>query len=60
MREVARERDAGVLLVTHDLEAASLADRHVTLRDGRLTQLAQPAGSASPPAESRSASVATR
>ncbi len=38
LREVARERGAGVLLVTHDLEAASVADRHVTLRDGRLTQ----------------------
>jgi len=37
LREVARERGAGVLLVTHDLEAASVADRHVTLRDGQLT-----------------------
>ncbi|HEY5287565.1 MAG TPA: ATP-binding cassette domain-containing protein, partial [Solirubrobacteraceae bacterium] len=42
LREVARERGAGVLLVTHDLEAAGLADRHVTLRDGRLAQLPQP------------------
>ncbi len=38
LREVARDRGAGVLLVTHDLEAASVADRHVMLRDGRLTQ----------------------
>jgi putative ABC transport system ATP-binding protein len=42
LREVARERDAGVLLVTHDLEAAGLADRHVTLRDGKLTQMVEP------------------
>jgi putative ABC transport system ATP-binding protein len=42
LREVARERGAGVLLVTHDLEAAGLADRHVTLRDGRLTQIVEP------------------
>jgi ABC-type proline/glycine betaine transport system ATPase subunit len=32
-----------VLLVTHDLEAAGLADRHVTLRDGKLAQLPEPA-----------------
>jgi putative ABC transport system ATP-binding protein len=37
LRDVARERGAGVLLVTHDLEAAGLADRHVMLRDGQLT-----------------------
>ncbi|HEV7937133.1 MAG TPA: ABC transporter ATP-binding protein [Solirubrobacteraceae bacterium] len=70
LREVARERDAGVLLVTHDLEAAGLADRHVTLRDGRLTQLAgtapapeksvsaEPASVEQPSAKSRSTSVA--
>jgi ABC-type lipoprotein export system ATPase subunit len=70
LREVARERGAGVLLVTHDLEAASLADRHVTLRDGRLTQLAgmspaadgstatEPASAQQSPGESRSTSVA--
>ncbi len=34
--EVARESGAGVLLVTHDAEAAALADRHATMRDGRL------------------------
>ncbi len=38
LRSVAHERGAAVLLVTHDLEAASLADRHCTLRDGRLTE----------------------
>jgi putative ABC transport system ATP-binding protein len=35
---IARERGAGVLLVTHDTEAALLADRRFTLRDGRLQQ----------------------
>jgi len=40
---IAHERGAGVLLVTHDLEAASIADRHCTLRDGRLVE-SGPAG----------------
>ena len=33
---IAHERDAIVLLVTHDHEAATIADRRYTLRDGRL------------------------
>jgi putative ABC transport system ATP-binding protein len=37
LRSIARERSAAVLLVTHDIEAAALADRHLTLRDGRLS-----------------------
>jgi len=37
LRSIAHERDAAVLLVTHDLEAAALADRRCTLRDGKLT-----------------------
>jgi putative ABC transport system ATP-binding protein len=37
LRSVAREREAGVLLVTHDPEVASLADRCCTLRDGQLS-----------------------
>lgn len=36
LHTIARERGAGVLLVTHDIEAATVADRHLTLRDGRL------------------------
>ncbi len=36
LREVAHERGTIVLLVTHDLEAAALADRTYSLRDGRL------------------------
>ena len=35
---IARERGAGVLLVTHDSDAARLADSRFTLRDGRLQQ----------------------
>lgn len=34
---VARERDACVLLVTHDTEIAGIADRCCTLHDGKLT-----------------------
>ncbi|HUB75847.1 MAG TPA: ABC transporter ATP-binding protein [Solirubrobacteraceae bacterium] len=33
---LARDRGAAVLLVTHDYEAAALADRRLSLRDGRL------------------------
>jgi len=36
LAEIAHERGAGVLLVTHDTEAATLADRSLTLRDGEL------------------------
>jgi putative ABC transport system ATP-binding protein len=36
LAEIAHERGAGVLLVTHDTEAARLADRSLTLRDGEL------------------------
>jgi putative ABC transport system ATP-binding protein len=35
---VAHERGAAVLLVTHDVEAAGIADRCFTLRDGRLVR----------------------
>jgi putative ABC transport system ATP-binding protein len=38
LRSVAHERGVGVLLVTHDLEAAGVADRRCTLRDGRLSE----------------------
>jgi putative ABC transport system ATP-binding protein len=36
LRSIAHERDAAVLLVTHDHEAAALADRRYTMVDGRL------------------------
>jgi putative ABC transport system ATP-binding protein len=38
LHSVARERGARVLLVTHDKEAAAIADRRGTLRDGKLTE----------------------
>jgi putative ABC transport system ATP-binding protein len=40
LRSVAHERSACVLLVTHDSEAAALADRRLALRDGILSELA--------------------
>jgi putative ABC transport system ATP-binding protein len=36
LHRVARERGVCVVLVTHDTDAASIADRRYTLRDGRL------------------------
>jgi putative ABC transport system ATP-binding protein len=36
LHSVARAQEAAVLLVTHDPEAAAIADRHLTMRDGRL------------------------
>jgi putative ABC transport system ATP-binding protein len=36
LHSLAREQDAGVLLVTHDPEAAAIADRQLMMRDGRL------------------------
>jgi putative ABC transport system ATP-binding protein len=38
LREVAHERGTAVILVTHDNEAAALADRRCALRDGRLIE----------------------
>jgi putative ABC transport system ATP-binding protein len=37
LSSIAHERGAVVLLVTHDQEAAAIADRSCALRDGRLT-----------------------
>jgi putative ABC transport system ATP-binding protein len=39
---IAHERDAIVLLVTHDQEAAAVADRRYTLRDGKLHKDEEP------------------
>ncbi|MHB8491197.1 MAG: ABC transporter ATP-binding protein [Solirubrobacteraceae bacterium] len=36
LREIAHERQASVLLVTHDREAAAVADQCLTLRDGKV------------------------
>jgi putative ABC transport system ATP-binding protein len=38
LHSLAHEQGAAVLLVTHDPEAAALADRHLTMRDGRAHQ----------------------
>lgn len=38
MRDLCREREATVLLVTHDPEAAKIADLAYELRDGQLTE----------------------
>lgn len=38
LRDYAREQDAAVLLVTHDLEAAGVADRSLELRDGQIRE----------------------
>ena len=38
LHSIAHERGACVLLVTHDTEAASIADRRCTLHDGRLIE----------------------
>ena len=40
LHSIAHEREAAVLLVTHDLEAARIADRRMVLRDGRLLDAA--------------------
>jgi putative ABC transport system ATP-binding protein len=42
LRSIAHERQAAVLLVTHDLDAATIADRRCTLRDGKLTDADEP------------------
>jgi putative ABC transport system ATP-binding protein len=38
LRDVCRERDTAVLLVTHDPQAAAFADQVLALRDGRLVE----------------------
>lgn len=38
LSSIAHEREAAVLLVTHDVEAATIADRRFTLRDGKLLE----------------------
>ncbi|MGC2372613.1 MAG: ABC transporter ATP-binding protein [Solirubrobacteraceae bacterium] len=38
LRSIAHEQGASVVLVTHDSDAAALADRDYTLRDGRLVE----------------------
>jgi putative ABC transport system ATP-binding protein len=54
LHSIAQERGACVLLVTHDQEAAAIADRRCTLRDGRLIE-SGPDGSAHAPADGQRA-----
>jgi len=51
LRWLAHEQGAAVVLVTHDVEAAALADRRYTLRDGKLSVVATADGArpAEPP-----------
>ncbi|MGA9315943.1 MAG: ABC transporter ATP-binding protein [Solirubrobacteraceae bacterium] len=58
LRSVARERDACVLLVTHDTEVAGIADRRYTLHDGKLIEGDHIGDTGVPPdARARSASA---
>jgi len=43
LSDLAHEQDVAVVLVTHDSEAAQLADRRYTLRDGKLSDAARSA-----------------
>ncbi len=56
---IAHERGAGVLLVTHDPEAAAMADRSLALRDGRLVDTSRDGdrGDSKIPGGSRSAAL---
>lgn len=49
LHSIAHERDTAVLLVTHDLDAAAIADRRCTLRDGKLTDGYPDTGAREPP-----------
>jgi putative ABC transport system ATP-binding protein len=53
LSEVARERRAAVVLVTHDREALGFADRSYTLRDGRLRAFADDDLAVEPTLEAR-------
>jgi len=55
LASIAHEQKAAVLLVTHDPEAAALADRRLTLRDGRLSEESPENGSSPIAAQARDA-----
>jgi putative ABC transport system ATP-binding protein len=48
LHAIAGERGAGVVLVTHDSEAAALADRRYLMRDGTLSRAGAPVGATEP------------
>jgi putative ABC transport system ATP-binding protein len=54
LHAIARERGAGVVLVTHDSEAAQLADRRYLMRDGTLARAQSSTSTNEPAAEQRS------
>jgi putative ABC transport system ATP-binding protein len=54
--EIAREQQAAVLLVTHDPQAAAIADRVYGLRDGKLTETKSDNSDAQSPPAARLAS----
>jgi putative ABC transport system ATP-binding protein len=58
LHSLARHARAAVLLVTHDLEAAAVADRRMTMRDGRLSINASVDCDHTPTALNRAASPA--
>jgi ABC-type lipoprotein export system ATPase subunit len=41
LQRIVRERDTSLLMATHSLEAASLSDRVVRMRDGRIEEVVQ-------------------
>ena len=57
LASIAHEQKAVVLLVTHDPEAAALADRRLTLRDGKLSEESPENGSSPIAAPARDASA---
>ncbi len=57
LAQITRERATGVLLVTHDTEAARLADRSFALRDGELHEHAPEGESCASPAPARAIST---
>jgi putative ABC transport system ATP-binding protein len=59
LRSIAHERSACVLLVTHDQDAASIADRRCTLRDGKLVE-SEPDRDEPDPFDSRAQSAPAR
>jgi putative ABC transport system ATP-binding protein len=50
LRELCREREVAVVLVSHDPQAAAYADRVLALRDGKLSSYDPEQGYAPAPA----------
>jgi ABC-type lipoprotein export system ATPase subunit len=41
LQQIVRDRGASLLMATHSLEAASLSDRVIRMRDGRIEEVVQ-------------------